>query len=167
MNLAEFNGLDEAKAIQALLQCCSAENWARLTVSHRPYKDLAALLLSATKNWQDMQQDDWLQAFDGHPKIGDPASLKKKYQATHQIAREEQANVQYASDQVIQDLAVANQRYLNRFGFIFIICATGKSAEEMLVSIQNRIHNTAEQELIIAAAEQHKITLLRLEKLIT
>ncbi len=166
LKLSEFNGLDEAKAIRAMLECCTAENWARLTVSHRPYQDLQALLHSATANWQEMQKADWLQAFDGHPKIGDPTSLKKKYQSTHQIASEEQSGVHSAPDQVIADLALANQTYLERFGFIFIICATGKTAEEMLTSVRERMDNTIDQELCIAATEQHKITLIRLQKLI-
>lgn len=114
-----------------------------------------------------MQEPDWLEAFDGHPKIGDPASLKKKYHSTQALASEEQSGVREATDQHIADLAKANQSYLDRFGFIFIICATGKTAEEMLGTILDRLNNTRDQELRIAAKEQLKITHIRLENLIS
>ena len=112
-----------------------------------------------------MREQDLLEAFDGHPKIGDPDSLKKKYAATKKLATSEQSAVQYASDETIDELAACNQAYLDKFGFIFIICASGKSADEMLVSIKNRISNSRERELLLAAEEQRKITHLRLNKL--
>jgi len=135
-------------------------------LSQRPFDTIDSLQLSARQQWDHMQEQDWLEAFDGHPKIGDPDSLKKKYQSTHSLASSEQSGMQTADDDTIRALAEANKRYLDRFGFIFIICATGKSAKEMLSAIQLRIGNDRDHELKIAATEQFKITQIRLNKLL-
>jgi len=166
LQLAEFNNLSEAESIEFLEQCCSAAKWAQRVSASRPYDSQEELLKSAEITWAGMLEQDWLQAFDGHPQIGDPDSLKKKYQSTHGLASNEQSGVQLASDATIDALAAANQSYLDKFGFIFIICATGKSAEQMLQSINSRLGNSRPQELQNAAAEQFKITCIRINKLI-
>ena len=152
--------------VKSLLGCCSATRWAERLAGRRPFVSISALVESSDSCWGEMREQDLLEAFDGHPKIGDPDSLKKKYAATKELATNEQSAVQYASDETIDELAACNQAYLEKFGFIFIICATGKSADEMLVSIKNRISNTRERELRLAAEEQRKITNLRLNKLL-
>ena len=108
---------------------------------------------------------DYMEAFDGHPKIGDPDSLRSKYQNTHSLARSEQASVAQATDDTIEQLAIFNKKYEQKFGYIFIVCATGKSAMEMLSLVKQRLHNTPEKELVIAADEQEKIMLLRISGL--
>ena len=109
---------------------------------------------------------DWKEAFAHHPKIGDFESLKKKFASTRGWAEQEQSGSQNASMAVLQALALANQTYENRFGYIFIVCATGKSAEEMLKILESRLNHDPKIEIKIAAQEQDKITKIRLEKLI-
>jgi 2-oxo-4-hydroxy-4-carboxy-5-ureidoimidazoline decarboxylase len=106
-----------------------------------------------------------LEAFEQHPKIGDINSLKKQYANTVAWASNEQAGVDAASDEVLQALAKGNDDYERKFGYIFIVCATGKSAGEMLELLQSRLTNDPESEIKIGAEEQNKITKLRLEKL--
>lgn len=166
MQLGEFNDLTDADAETLLQQCCNASRWVQMMSDARPYTSIDQLLNEATARWNRMESPDWLEAFDGHPKIGDPGSLKKKYQATHGLASSEQSAVQSASDETLDALAAANASYADKFGFIFIICATGKSAQEMLQSISKRLGNQRQQELEIAAAEQLKITHIRLSNLI-
>ncbi len=112
-----------------------------------------------------MAVSDYMQAFDGHPKIGDPESLKEKYRGTHAMATDEQSAVKLATDQVLAELAQYNARYEKKFGYIFIVCATGKSAAEMLALIRSRIKNAPAEELNHAAREQAKITAVRISKL--
>lgn len=131
-----------------------------------PYSSLAAMAGVAEKVWYtECFEAEWLEAFRHHPKIGDVQSLKEKFASTQHLASNEQQFVNTASDEIIQLLADANTAYENKFGFIFIICATGKTAEEMLRLLNDRLRNTYFEELNIAMGEQHKITLLRIQKL--
>lgn len=165
MQIQELNQMSRADAYATLLQCCAATRWVDSVLDVRPYSSVKVLLQAAEDCWASMEEPDYLEAFDGHPKIGDPASLKAKYAATHTMASNEQASVQQANEKIIMDLASCNQAYEDKFGFIFIICATGKSADEMLSSIKARLVNSREKELQLAAIEQGKITTLRIEKL--
>ena len=164
MNLTELNSASKKNAEQAFTACCTASRWVDAMVATRPFMSLEALQAAADLHWQQMQEPDYLEAFDGHPKIGDPSSLKEKYGATRETARGEQSGVATASDAVLNELAVMNSRYLDKFGFIFIVCATGKSAQEMLELLQERYDNERTTELEIAAAEQGKITAIRITK---
>ncbi len=115
-----------------------------------------------------LTQSDWLEAFAGHPKIGqDIDSLKVKFKNTADWSAGEQAGVDSASEEVLQQLSEGNRAYEEKFGYIFIVCATGKSAAEMLALLQERMGNTPEKELLIAMAEQEKITRIRLERLVS
>ena len=165
MEISVFNNLPREEVVKSLLTCCSALRWAEQLADLRPFISIAALREASDACWADMGERDLLEAFDGHPKIGDPESLKQKYAATKSLATSEQSGVRFASDATIDELANSNQDYLDKFGFIFIICATGKSADEMLASIKARITNNRDQELVLAAEEQRKITNLRLNKL--
>jgi 2-oxo-4-hydroxy-4-carboxy-5-ureidoimidazoline decarboxylase len=120
------------------------------------------LLFAARNEWFGLTERDWLEAFSHHPKIGDRASLAARFPATHDLSAKEQSGVGSAQDDVITALAEGNEAYLERFGFIFIVCATGKSAEEMLALLRQRLGNERAAELRIAAEEQAKITALRL-----
>lgn len=135
-------------------------------VSAMPFSSKIAMQTAADEFWKSMRSADYLEAFDGHPKIGAPNSLKKKYSNTGRMATHEQAAVAQATDNVLQELVQYNNDYEARFGYIFIICASGKTAAEMLHSIKTRMNNQPSQEITIAAAEQAKIMSLRLDKLI-
>jgi len=165
MQLAEFNQLAEPQAYRLLLQCCTSERWAQQLLLQRPFADIEQLKLQALACWQDLTEADYLQAFDGHPKIGDITSLKAKYANTAQLAGHEQSAVAQANEQMLIQLKSLNDQYLQRFGFIFIVFATGKSALQMLELLTTRINNSRAQELELAAIEQGKIFCLRLKKL--
>ncbi len=167
MNLKTLNALGAEEAAEIFRNTCNAERWVQRMIVSRPFESPDQLIQKATAEWSKMAEADWLEAFDGHPKIGDPASLKAKYRATLTMASHEQSGVETAGDAVINQLAEANEAYLDKFGFIFIVCATGKSAEQMLEILLGRIENSRQQELEIAAAEQGKITLIRLNALLT
>jgi 2-oxo-4-hydroxy-4-carboxy-5-ureidoimidazoline decarboxylase len=166
MNIEEINGADADTASHLFRQCCTSDTWIESMVRKRPYDSADALGLAADDNWRGLAEEDYLQAFDGHPKIGDVGSLKAKYANTKELAVGEQSSVNVASDEIIQALAEGNTAYQEKFGFIFIVCASGKSAGEMLALLQARLPNNRDQELANAAEEQRKIFHLRLEKLI-
>ena len=131
-------------------------------MARRPFGGDARLLRAARIEWFGLTEADWLEAFSHHPQIGDRASLAARFPATHDLSAKEQAGVGRAGDEVLSALANANQAYLDRFGFIFIVCATGKTAEEMLQLLRDRLPHDRATELRIAAEEQAKITALRL-----
>ena len=151
---------EEARAI--LLRACGSTRWVDRMLARRPFGRDAKLLSAARVEWFGLTEPDWLEAFSHHPRIGDRASLEARFPATHDLSSKEQAGVAAARDEVINALAEANESYFDRFGFIFIVCATGKSAEEMLGLLRDRLNNDRASELRIAAEEQSKITALRL-----
>jgi 2-oxo-4-hydroxy-4-carboxy-5-ureidoimidazoline decarboxylase len=148
-----------------LERCCGASRWVARMLANRPFHSMEDLITTAEREWNAMQEPDWLEAFSHHPKIGDVDSLRKKFASTANWAANEQGSVQQADEETLQQLAAGNTAYESKFGFIFIICATGKSAKEMLNALQQRLSNERRVELKIAAAEQAKITALRLKKL--
>lgn len=135
-------------------------------VRSTPYASEKELWSASDNAWSKCKEADWLEAFQHHPKIGDMDALRTRFATTSHLAGAEQAAVATASDEVLRALQELNREYEERFGFIFIVCATGKSAEEMLKMLEQRIHNDRITELRIASTEQHKITTLRLKKLI-
>ena len=166
MTLEQLNQLASAEATTAFMQCCVAERWVEAMVAARPFASVEQLYDAADSIWQGLEEADYLQAFEGHPKIGDVTSLKQKYASTKQLAAGEQSSVNDATDEVIQALADGNTEYEQRYGFIFIVCATGKSAAEMLALLQARLHNERSVEVQNAADEQAKITRIRINKLL-
>ena len=155
---------DEAQA--AFIRCCGASRWASRMVTRRPYPNLDSILQVADDAWSAMEHEDFLEAFSHHPKIGASLeSLKEKFAPTKTWSSNEQESVASASDETILALRDGNVAYEERYGFIFIVCATGKSAEEMLEILNSRMHHAYDEEIRIAAKEQAKITRLRLEKL--
>ncbi len=165
MNLEQLNLLPDLDATKCFEQCCVSEKWIQGMVNARPFASEKEMQFKSKDIWRSCEETDFLQAFSGHPKIGDVASLQEKYQSTSSIAAAEQGLVAQATEQTIQSLAEKNTAYEEKFGFIFIVCATGKSAEEMLTLLVARLPNERGVEINIAAAEQLKITQLRLEKL--
>jgi 2-oxo-4-hydroxy-4-carboxy-5-ureidoimidazoline decarboxylase len=166
MTLHELNILPRQRLVEELTKCCGSSAWVNKMLPFFPADDLVELLEDAEEQWYLCSEQDWKEAFAHHPKIGDVESLRKKFTATAQWASEEQGGINTASAQTMESLVKGNQEYEKKFGYIFIICATGKSAEEMLAILQTRLQNNPEVEIEIAAEEQNKITQLRLEKLL-
>lgn len=166
MTLPELNQLPTARLAAALQTCCGSSVWVREMTRIFPVESPEQLLEKAGVIWFALTEPDWREAFSHHPKIGDVASLREKFASTRTWAAGEQAGVADASQVVLEALAAGNQRYEAKFGYIFIVCATGKSAPEMLAILESRLPNDPATELQIATREQHKITVLRLEKLL-
>lgn len=167
MKLNELNQLTREQAVDHLLKCCGSKKWAEQMADTRPFISLDEVYLNAESIWWDLKPKDWLEAFSQHPKIGDPETLRAKFADTEKWAGGEQKGVQQASEEVLMGLAAGNDQYEQKFGYIFIVCATGKSADEMLETLEDRIQNDPDDEIKIAAKEQSKITKIRLEKLLT
>lgn len=137
-----------------------------MMMTYFPADNPEELLEKAEEIWYECSEDDWKEAFAQHPKIGDVESLTGKFASTAQWASGEQSGVKAATAETIAALAEGNRLYEEKFGYIFIVCATGKPAEEMLGLLQQRLNNEPEDEIRIAAAEQNKITKLRIIKLL-
>jgi 2-oxo-4-hydroxy-4-carboxy-5-ureidoimidazoline decarboxylase len=164
--LAWLNALAPGEAGLVLERCCGAARWVEGMVQLRPFASAGELLDRAATVWQGLQGSDFLEAFSHHPEIGaNLDDLRRKFAATAPLALGEQAGAINASEATLQALRSQNQAYRARFGYSFIVCATGKTASEMLELLEARLHNAPEVELGVAAAEQAKITRLRLEKL--
>ncbi len=132
----------------------------------RPFRSRDDLMTAADTIWQALETSAWKDAFGHHPRIGDLEALKEKSASTAQWAEDEQSGAQTASDEIMMKLAAGNKEYEEKFGYIFIVCATGKSAHEMHSILEQRLQNDPEHELTITAEEQRKITRIRLEKLL-
>ena len=165
MNVDALNALPPADARATLLRCCGSRRWADAMLARRPFTSADDLHRAADEVCACLNRADWLEAFAAHPRIGDLEGLKKKFAATAAWSAGEQAGVTGADEQVLRELAAGNRQYEERFGHIFIVCATGKTAQEMLQLLCERLHHSPEGELRVAAAEQAKITRLRLEML--
>lgn len=167
MTLDAFNHLPAEERRTLLFNCCGSTAWVGRMMEHFPFITTDALLEVASREWQQCGADDWMEAFGHHPKIGDIASLEKKFASTAAMAGGEQSSVRHASQETLVALAAANSDYEARFGFIFIVCATGKSADEMLGLLQARGNNSRDTEIGNAMREQQKITALRLQKILS
>jgi len=166
MNITDLNSLDEQAASNSFGTCCTSVAWIEGMVQARPFKDVDHAQQAALDVWANCEEKDFLQAFEGHPKIGDVSSLRKKYANTKGLASNEQSGVNDANEAVLQALCDGNNEYDDRNGFIFIVYATGKSAAQMLEILQARLPNDRDTELKNAALEQSKITALRINKLL-
>ena len=158
----DLASLPEARRL--LTTCCGSSAWVERMLRRRPFGSEARLTTAAREAWADLTHTDWLEAFGHHPKIGDRASLAKRFAATAHLSAREQRGVEDATAQVLDDLAAGNRAYEDTFGYIFIVCASGKSAAEMLALLQQRLHNDAATEIRVAAEEQLRITELRLRR---
>jgi len=163
VNLAAFNALPSEMAEAALLACCASPRWVRRMAQRRPFEDAAELFAAADAIWWELAPENWLEAFAAHPKIGE----KPQQESGQARAWSEQEQAAAHSDATTRAaLEQANQAYQERFGYIFIVCASGKTAGEMLAILRGRLQNDADAELRVAAEEQRKITELRLQKLL-
>ena len=165
MDLENLNHCDIKQAHIELLKCCSSSQWTEKMLAVRPYKSVSHLLELAGQIWSDLGEVDYLEAFAAHPIIGaskPPDNAKN----TESWTSKEQAGMMSADEQTKLNLKTENKKYAEKFGYIFIVCATGKSASEMLELLRTRLENSPETELKIATGEQMKITNLRLNKML-
>ena len=165
MTIADFDHLPESEKKELLQMCCGSAAWIKKMISIFPVNDLVDLLEYAEEEWYDCNPADWLEAFQSHIKIGDVESLKKNKAKNADWPLKEQAGVLNSAQDVLDELAKANEMYEENFGYNYIVLATGKSASDMISDLFQRLDNDPHDELIIAAAEQNKITQLRLQKL--
>ena len=161
--LDRWNKADESEALRAVIACCGAKRWADAMVALRPMASVVELSLAADRVWSTMEEADWMEAFACHPRIGEreAAHASAKSQAW---SRQEQACSAETDDAVLAELAAGNALYEERFGFTYIVCATGKSAEEMLSILNRRRMSERAAELREAAEQQRQITQIRLGK---
>jgi 2-oxo-4-hydroxy-4-carboxy-5-ureidoimidazoline decarboxylase len=163
-NLAEWNDASDADALQIMMACCTARRWAAAMVALRPIRSIVELSTEADRLWGTMKEEDWMEAFASHPRIGEqrrPARVKK---ISEVWSRQEQAAATNAEEGVLYELAEGNRLYEERFGFTYIVCATGKSAEEMLAILNRRLSYDRNTELREAAEQQRQIMQIRLGK---
>jgi OHCU decarboxylase len=153
------------QATANLLKCCGSATWSRRVAESRPFRNQEQLFDTADRVWQQLGPADWLEAFRHHPQIGEKVAEKTSAE-TERWAAEEQSATRDADPQTLASLAHANRDYQARFGYIFIVCATGKSPEQMLALLSQRLQNDPGTEIAVAAEEQRRITRLRLEKLL-
>jgi 2-oxo-4-hydroxy-4-carboxy-5-ureidoimidazoline decarboxylase len=159
-----LDAASEADAREFLTACCGSARWVERMLSHRPFGSDEQLLAMARQEWFALAPDDWREAFRHHPKIGDREPLRARFPKTVDLSADEQRGVGAASERTLDALAEGNRAYEETFGYIFIVCATGKSAEEMLALLCERLNNDPQDELLIAAGEHAKITELRLRR---
>jgi len=164
--LTRLDALAEPEAIAAFLRCCGSRRWAQAMERGRPYAEAPSLLATAERVFASLTREDWLEAFSHHPRIGDRGSLAARFPATAGWSASEQGGVAGAGEDLLDALLRGNREYEARFGHIFIVCATGKTAAQMLALLRERLPNAPAAELEIAAAEQRKITAIRLAKLL-
>jgi len=160
-----LNSLPNDLAEAEFLKCCGSKRWAERMVAARPFSDVEQLLSQSDEIWWSLDADDWLAAFRAHPKIGGKKAAAAQSPEAQSWSAQEQSAMANASAQARRRLADLNEKYEEHFGFIFIVCATGKSPAEMLAILEGRLGNDRPTELRTAAEEQRKITRLRLAKL--
>lgn len=164
--LATWNAAGEAEALTAMLACCGARRWAKAMVAWRPFATTADLFLAADREWSRMEEADWLEAFACHPRIGERKATSGSAQSAT-WSRQEQSSTEAAAAQLLAAIAEGNAEYDRRFGFTYIVCATGKTAEEMLAILNRRLNNDRATELREAAEQQRQILRIRLGKLLS
>jgi len=165
MTIGEFDHLEEKQKAALLESCCNSSAWVKKMLSIFPIQNLIDLLQYAEEEWYECNPADWLEAFKNHIRIGDIKSLQQRSGPIRECASAEQAGILNASPEIMQELEKANELYEEVFGYTFIEYACGKSAEDMLTILNQRLLNDPEEELKVAAAEQNKITQSRLQKI--
>jgi 2-oxo-4-hydroxy-4-carboxy-5-ureidoimidazoline decarboxylase len=165
MTIADFDHLPQNEKEELLKMCCGSTAWIKKMISILPVNDLVDLLEYAEEEWYDCNPADWLEAFQSHIKIGDIESLKNNKAKNADWPLNEQAGVLNSPPDLLDELARANEMYEENFGYNYIVVASGKSASEMIENLLKRLDNDPRDELMIAAAEQNKITQMRLQKL--
>ena len=163
-SLKRFNRLPRQRALRVLLDCCGSTKWAQQMAARRPFAGESELFEAADKTWSALAPEDWLEAFLHHPPIGETRAGAKQSATASRWSAKEQSSAQKAAPEVLEALTMQNRAYTEKFGYVFVICATGKTSEEILNTLRQRLPNDPDTELPTAAEEQRKITRLRLEK---
>jgi 2-oxo-4-hydroxy-4-carboxy-5-ureidoimidazoline decarboxylase len=164
--LRRLNALAHGDARAQLRRCCGSSSWVEEMMRARPFANVPDVYATALRAWAATGPDDWREAFGHHPRIGDRSGGAPLHANTRAWSAKEQDGVAAADAGVIEALRRGNAEYEARFGHVFLVCATGRSADEMLALLRERMQNPPDAELRVAAAEQAKITRLRLEKLL-
>jgi len=162
--LARWNSLRHQEAARAILPCCGSENWAAGMASKRPIQDELSLMETSDTIWQGLGEPDWLEAFRSHPRIGESRAEVDSVTQSSAWSEQEQQKAASADEAMKLALKWGNREYEQKFGRIFIVCATGKSASEILEILRRRLHNDEATELQQAAEEQRQIMRIRLKK---
>lgn len=163
VTLESWNKASAPEALEAMIACCGARRWAAAMVARRPIRTVFELSAAADEEWARMEESDWMEAFACHPRIGERKAAHASAQSSA-WSRQEQSSTNEAAERVLAELASGNELYEQRFGFNYIVCATGKSAEEMLAILNRRLAGDRACELREAAEQQRQITRIRLEK---
>lgn len=166
VSVADLDAMPEQQATTLLAECCGSSRWVSAMVARRPFGSRNAVLSAADQIWGSLSPADWVEAFSHHPRIGERKSALRQSERGSAWAAGEQSGVERAHDDVRAALAAANREYEQRFGYIYVVFATGKSAEEMLAVAHARLRNDPDVEIRMAAEEQRKIARLRLDKLL-
>ena len=167
MTLDELNTLSSERAIEVFRSCCGASRWVEAMDGRRPFGSTDAVMSMADDIWLAMGPDDWREAFAHHPRIGEKKTEKPQDSRAASWSASEQSSVVDANASMQQELAAINREYEKKFGYIYIVCASGRTADELLAIARRRLHNAPDDELRIAAEEQRQITRLRLRKLLS
>lgn len=149
---------------EELLALCGSRRWGELVAARAPFGDVAALHAAADAAFDELDEDDWLEAFAHHPRIGDVASLRERFADSGVLSEREQAGIAGAGEDVVEALAAGNATYEERFGFVFLIRAAGRTAAQMLEQQRERLTHDRDAELAIAAGQQREITHLRIDQ---
>ena len=166
MTVAELDGMTGPQAGEVLRSCCGASRWVEAMIASRPFGDREQVLSTSARIWRALEPADWKEAFSYHPRIGESKGALPQSEPGQAWSAAEQAGVRAAGIAGRRALAETNREYEARFGYIYVVCAAGKSAEELLALARIRLSNDPETELTVASEEQLKITRLRLEKLL-
>jgi 2-oxo-4-hydroxy-4-carboxy-5-ureidoimidazoline decarboxylase len=162
--LARWNGLSLEEAAREILPCCGSENWAAGVASKRPIQDELSLMETSDAIWRGLRESDWLEAFRSHPRIGESRAEVDSVTQSSAWSEQEQQKAASADEAMKLALKWGNREYEQKFGRTFIVCATGKSAAEILEILRRRLHNDEATELQQAAEEQRQIMSIRLKK---
>ena len=161
-----LNSLSDDEAVANLVACGGSTLWARTVAEQRPFQDARRMFEAADLVWWKLKREDWLEAFRSHPRIGEREAERDTGEASRSWSEEEQSGTHDSRRETLQEMSRLNRAYEERFGHIYIVCATGKGTEEMLELLRRRLTNDPETELCVAAEEQRRITRLRLTKLL-
>jgi OHCU decarboxylase len=164
--LERLNSLTQVEAARELLKCCGSSRWANRMAARMPFDDFHQMMAEADRIWAGLEPQDWLEAFSHHPKIGEKRAAPAQSAEAARWSEQEQEGASAADDEKLAELTMLNRAYEDRFGYIFIVCATGKTTQEMLALLKERLVDEPDRELRIAAEEQRRITQLRLRKLL-
>lgn len=156
------DGVEFDDLTQALQACCGSSRWVAAMSARLPLRHMDELHAAADDCFSDLGEDDWLEAFSHHPRIGDVEQLRERFAGSGALSEDEQAGIGGADDEVLAAIARGNAEYEERFGFVYLVRASGRTAPELLEILERRLGNERDVELVAASIQQREITHLRL-----